>query len=197
MNQESSPYEVSQSGMSPVAVPSLPPTLPTVVPRVFGIIHIVYASLGTIYALFGVGMMFVVKAMMEKMSGEHKEAKVFLEAYDQLMVYTFIDTGFKVVLGVVLLIAGVGLLKKKLWAQKVSLFWSVARIVVAVGMVILTLGPTREFQEKANQIGGEQQEQFQQIAQGVGSIVGIIFICIYPVLCLIFLTKKRVRDALS
>ena len=76
------------------------------------------------------------------------------------------------------------------------MFWAVARMVVAVGMVVLTLGPAREFQEKINQMEGGQQEQFQQMAQGVGNVMGIVFICIYPVLCLVFLTKKRVKNSL-
>ena len=197
MSEEVSPYEVSQTGISPVATPNMAPGTTTVVPKVFGIIHIVYACLGMIVSLFGVVGMFFMKAMMEKMSGEMKEAQLFLDAYDKLMVYTFIDAGLKVVLGLVLLTAGIGLLKKKLWAQKMSMFWAVARIAVAVGMIVLTLGATREFQESARQIGGDQQEDFQQAIQGVGNVMGVIFIGIYPLICLIFLSKKNVKDALS
>ncbi len=197
MSEEPSPYEVSQSGISPVATPNMAPVTPTAVPKVFGIIHIVYACLGMIVSIFGVVGMFVLKTMMGKMSEEMKEAQLFLDAYDKLMVYTFIDAGLKMVLGLVLLAAGIGLLKKKLWAQKVSMFWAVARIVVAVGMIFLTLGATREFQESARQIGGNQQEDFQQAIQGVGNVMGVIFIGIYPLFCLIFLSKKNVKDALS
>ncbi len=183
--------------MSPVAVPSGPPVVPTAVPKVFGIINIVYACLGMMMGLVGVGAMFAMKAMMGRAGGEVKEAKMFVEAFDDLMIYSYIDAAFKVVLGLVLLAAGIGLLKKKMWGQRLCLFWAVGRMVVAVGMVLLTLRPTREFQEKVNQMGGEQQEQFQQMAQGVGSVMGIVFISIYPVLCLVFLTKKTVRDSLS
>ena len=197
MSEESSPYEVSQSGMSPIPPTNMAPVMPTVVPKVFGIIHIVYACLGIVISLFGVVGMFLMKAMMGKMSEEMKEAQLFLDAYDKLMVYTFIDAGLKVILGVVLLAAGIGLLKKKLWAQKMSMFWAVARIVVAVGMVFLTLGATQEFQEAARQIGGDQQQDFQQAIQGVGNVMGVIFIGIYPVLCLVFLSKKKVKDTLS
>lgn len=197
MGELTSPYQVSQSGMSPVAESSGPPAVPTAVPKVFGIINIVYACLGMMTGLAGVAAMFAMKAMMGRAGGEVKEAKMFVEAFDDLMIYSYIDVAFKVVLGLVLLAAGIGLLKKKMWGQRLCLFWAVGRMVVAVGMVLLTLGPTREFQEKVNQMGGEQQEQFQQMAQGVGSVMGIVFISIYPVLCLVFLTKKTVRDSLS
>ncbi|MBT8038286.1 MAG: hypothetical protein KJO21_12155 [Verrucomicrobiae bacterium] len=136
------------------------------------------------------------KALMTEVGGEVKEASLFVEAFDELMVYSYIDAGLKVVLGLILLVAGVGLLKKKLWGQKMSLFWAVARIVAAGVMTVVTLGPTREFQEKVGQMDGGQQEQFQQMAQGVGSVMGVVFIAVYPVLCLIFLTKKKVKDRL-
>jgi len=197
MSEETSPYEVSQSGISPIAPPNMDPVMPTAVPKVFGIIHIVYACLGIIVSLLGIVSMFVMKAMMEKMSGDMKEAQMFLDAYDKLMVYTFIDAGLKLILGVVLLAAGIGLLKKKLWAQKMSMFWAVARIVVAAGMIFLTHGVTQEFQESARQIGGNQEEVFQKVMQGIGNVMGVIFIGIYPVLCLVFLSKKKVKDALS
>jgi hypothetical protein len=197
MAEQSSPYQVSQSGMSPVAEPSGAPVIPTAVPKVFGIINIVYACLGVMMGLASVGAMFAFKAMMRGAEGEVKEAKLIVEAFDDLMIYSYIDVAFKVVLGLVLLVAGIGLLKKKMWGQKMCLFWAIARMLVAVGMMVWTLGPTREFQEKINQVGGEQQEQIQQMAQGVGSVMSIVFICIYPVLCLVFLTKKKVKDSLS
>ena len=183
--------------MSPVAEPSGAPMIPTTVPKVFGIINIVYACLGMMMGLVSVGAMFAFKAVMSGAQGEVKEAKMFVEAFDDLMIYSYIDAVFKVVLGLVLLAAGIGLLKKKIWGQRLCLFWAIGRMVVAVGMLVLTLGPTREFQEKVNQMEGGQQEQFQQMAQGVGSVIGIVVVCIYPVLCLVFLTKKRVRDSLS
>lgn len=58
MSEEQSPYAVSETGMSPVVSPDLPPAMPTPVPKVFGIIHICYAVLGGVGAFFGLIGMF-------------------------------------------------------------------------------------------------------------------------------------------
>lgn len=141
--------------------------------------------------------MLFMKVMMEKVEGEVKEVQMFLDVYNEFMGYTFIDAGLKVLLGVVLLVAGVGLLKKRLWAQRMSMFWAVARMVVAIVMMVVTLGPAREFQAAASEMSDAGEQQFQAMVQGVGSILQIVFICAYPVVSLIFLSKKRVRDVLS
>lgn len=197
MTEEPSPYEVSQSGMSAPPPPEQGAVVPTSIPKVFGIIHIIYAVLGMLGALMGLAGMMLLKTLASKAGDDVQELDAMVEAFDEFAVYAYVDATLKIILGIVLLVAGIGLLKKKLWAQKASLFWAVTRIVVVVGLTIITLGPTQKFQEKVNQAGGAEQEQFQQMAQGMGNVIGVLFVCIYPVLCLIFLTKKNVRDALS
>lgn len=197
MTEEPSPYEVSQSGMSAPPPPEQGAVVPTSIPKVFGIIHIIYAVLGVLGALMGLAGMMLLKTLASKAGDDVQELDAMVEAFDEFAVYAYVDATLKIILGIVLLVAGIGLLKKKLWAQKASLFWAVTRIVVVVGLTIITLGPTQKFQEKVNQAGGAEQEQFQQMAQGMGNVIGVLFVCIYPVLCLIFLTKKNVRDALS
>lgn len=197
MNEAPSPYQVSQSGMSAPPPPEAFPASRSAIPKVFGIINIVYACLGGIWALFSLGVVFLMKTVISKNAGELNEAGTFLEAYDKLLVYTYIDAGLKFVLAIILLVAGIGLLRRRMWAQKATLFWAVFRIVAAVVMVAVTMGPSREFQETVNQASQDQQAEIQQMAQGVGSVVGVIFLCIYPVLCLVFMSKKSTKDALS
>ncbi|MBK1829312.1 hypothetical protein JIN77_01110 [Verrucomicrobiaceae bacterium R5-34] len=201
MNDGNSPYEVSQSGMTPPPAPEAMAVNPTPVPKVFGIIHIVYACLGGIGALVAVGSVVMIKTLMAKVGGETEEVDVFLEAYQQMEVYTYIDAGLKLVLALLLLVAGIGLLKKRLWAQKLSVTWAVLRIVSAIVMTIVMMGPSREFQEKMGQVtenqpGAIDQSQLQGTMQGVSSVVGIIFLCIYPILTLVFLSRKSVKDVL-
>ena len=202
MNDISSLYGAPQSGMSPPP-PEANPHVPTSIPKVFGIIHIVYACLGMIGAAFGVLGMVVMKAIMAPDLGDEVEGlDGFFEAYEKMAVYTYIDSGLKVILGLVLLIAGIGLLKKKRWAQKLSVTWSVVRIVVGIGMTVFRYGVDLQFQQAIadfTQTNGDQMDQLglQSSMQGVSSVIGVFVLSAYPVVSLILLSKKSVKDSLS
>ena len=182
--------------------PEANPHVPTSIPKVFGIIHIVYACLGMIGAAFGVLGMVAMKAMAPHLGDEVEGLDVFFSAYDKMAMYSYIDVGIKVILGLVLLIAGIGLLKKKLWAQKLSVTWSVVRIIVGIGMTILSYGAALQFQQDIadfTQTNGDQMDQFglQSSMQGVSSVMGVFVLSAYPVVSLILLSKKSVKDSLS
>jgi len=68
MSEEPTPYQVSHSGMSPVQE-STPPEVyqqsETPVPKVFGIIHLIYAVLGAGVAVMGLVSRVVMKMVAE------------------------------------------------------------------------------------------------------------------------------------
>lgn len=198
MDQEPSPYEVSGSSVSPAV--HAPPAMPSKVTKVFGIIHIIYAVLGMLSAIMGVVAMFALKAIVNQFDGQAKELDQIMKAYEGVVAYSYLDMGVKLALGVILLVAGIGLLRKKSWSIGASMFWAVSRIIVAVAMVFVMAEPTRVFQEEIKGIGGEtnaQMQQMEQIIGTTGNIIGIIMVCAYPVLCMIFLSKKNVKQSLS
>ncbi len=197
MNDELSPYEVSDSAMSAPSRASELPALPSSVPKVFGIIHIIYGAFGLISAVFSVGAFAALKALVPK--GEIKEFDAMIDAYEGIVSFAYADMILKVVFGIVLITAGIGLLRRKRWAVGTSIFWAVSRMVAAVVMIVIMAEPTRVFQEKvyaANSQGGEQLQEFQQMATGVGNIVGVVMVCIYPILCLVFLARGNVKQSL-
>ena len=173
----------------------------TAIPKVFGIIHIIYALLGWLGAIISVVVFFGMTAVMSKLGEDSEELNTMLEGYNQMAIYTYIDAGIKVILGAVLLISGIGLLKKKLWAQKVSIFWAVTRVILVIVMTVITYGSSRELQDKMGEISqnqpGQMDQSLQSAIQGGGAVMSIIMLSVYPVLCLIFLSKKSVKDALS
>ncbi|BDS08403.1 hypothetical protein NT6N_34430 [Oceaniferula spumae] len=188
--------------MSPPPAPDALVANSSPIPKVFGIIHIVYAGLGAVGALFAIGSVFLMRAVMSKAGSGTEEVNTFLEAYNDMAIYSYIDAALKIVLAVMLLTAGIGLLKKKLWGQKLSVFWAVTRIISAIVMVVLTMGPAREFQEKMGEVtqsqaGGVDQSQLQGTLQSVSGVMSIIMLCIYPVVSLIFLSRKSVKDVLK
>lgn len=137
------------------------------------------------------------KLLAEKGGDEFKEMQPIVEAYSGMATYMYVDVALKLLLGVLLLVAGIGLLKRKAWSIKLSMIWAVVRMIVAAGMLFWGLSVAAEFQEGLGATAGEQQEKIQQMTQSVGNVMGIIMISVYPVVSLIFLTKKNVRDAMS
>jgi len=184
--------------MSPPPAEALPPTQ-SVIPKVFGIIHIVYACIGMIGAIFAVGAFFVMKAVMQNLPEGSEGMEGFLNAYDKMAIYTYLDAGIKLLFGIMLLVAGIGLLKRKLWAQKLSISWAVLRMILAVVMVVLTYSANLALQEELAEISNNQasQNELQSILQGAGTILNILFISVYPVLTIIFLSKKSAKDMLK
>ena len=197
MSEGQSPYEVSQSGMSPEVSPTLPPAMPTALPKVFGIIHICYAVLGGLVACLGVLGVFAMKLLAEKGGDDFKEMQPIVDAYGGMETYMYVDAGLKLLLGVLLLAAGIGLVKRKAWGIKLSLTWAVSRIVVAAGMLFWGLRVASEFQDSLVISQDSEQVKFQEMTQGVGNVLGIVMVCVYPVICLIFLSRKNVRDVLD
>jgi uncharacterized membrane protein YhaH (DUF805 family) len=197
MSENTSPYEVSRSGMSPVSPPQMPVSAGSPIPKVFGIIHLCYAVLGVVFSFLGVAAMVGMKMLAEKGGDEFKEMKPLIDAWEGMASFMYVDVALKVILGLILFVAGVGLLKRKVWSVKLSVFWSVSRIVAAVGMLLWGMSVTASFQEKLAPVKDAQQEQIQQMSQSVGNVVGIVIILIYPVVSLVFLTRKSVRDALE
>lgn len=195
MSQEPSPYQVSESSVSSNPMGTPPPSMPSSIPKVFGIIHIIYAGLGILTAAASVGAVAAMKAFIPE--GQAKELDTMLKAYESMANYAYVDVLIKVIFGIVLIVAGIGLLKKKSWSVGLSIFWSIARMVTMIVFTIVLAGPTKAFQEKvqAASSGGAEMQEFQQMATGIGNIVGVVMVCIYPVLCIIFLSKKRVKQS--
>jgi len=197
MSEDASPYTVSKSGMAPVSPPQMPGETSTPIPKVFGIIHICYAVFGMVFSFFGIVGIVLMRKFVANGGEEFKELGTVVNAWEGMTTYLYVDVALKLVLGVVLLVAGIGLLRKKAWSVKVSMVWSISRAVAAIGMLVWGLSVAAEFQEKLAPVKDAQQAQIQQVSQGVGNVLGIVFILIYPVVSLIFLSKKSVRDSLN
>ena len=76
------------------------------------------------------------------------------------------------------------------------------RIIVGIGMTILSYGAALQFQQditEFTQTNGDQVDQFglQSSMQGVSSLIGVFVLSAYPVVSLILLSKKSVKDSLS
>lgn len=202
MDDVSNPSPVSESGRGrlPVSTSSPPTDKVSSIPSIFGVIHLVYVCLGCIGVLLGVTAHIGLKIYINSLEKSFESARDVFEAFDFLIDCIILDVALGLVLSVVLLVAGIGLLVRKSWALRLSIYWAMLRIVIFLGMALLTLKPQRITNEALSQ--GELAERFagdeqlQQLAGGSVNIMEMIIVCLYPVILIIFLRKQRVIDSL-
>src|SRR5438067_1925607 len=112
---------------------------------VFGILHLVFGGLSVVCnvcqgALVG-GMYALVSNLYPKLTPpEQRELDELWRSLNDnvpgLVVFTIVDLVGSMVLGLILLVAGIGLLGVKSWARSLSIGWAIIRIVFLVGLLV-------------------------------------------------------------
>jgi hypothetical protein len=155
---------------------------------VFGVLNIVFAVLG-IFSMLAMMAFFA-------MAGTSTNNPVIQliqnnPAYASWMKLSLV---LGVPVAVVLLAAGIGLLKLKPWARIVSIAYGIYAIVmVLAGMVVNYIFLLRPMLQEAQQQQGPQAAT--AIGGAVGGTFGSCFGLIYPILLLIFMLRPNVVAA--
>ena len=154
---------------------------------VFGILNIVFAVLAVL-AMIGTIAMFSMPA-----ASNNPVVRIMREspAYAAWLKLT-IPLGLLAC--IVLLAAGVGLLRLKSWARKVSIGYAIYAIAFGLlGIVVNFIFLLRPMLEEAGRRQGP--EAAGAIGGAVGGTIGGCFGLIYPILLLIFMTRPKVIAA--
>src|SRR5262249_39585098 len=121
-------YEPPASDTS-VAAEVLPPARPTGVPKTFGVLSIVFASLMLCYSLLKVLAGGMVGALGQLQSQVGDEAAELGDAFEHLArVYRALawEGALVAVMSALLIAIGVGQLRYREWARRWTQYWSVA-----------------------------------------------------------------------
>lgn len=196
MDNSQSPYQ------SPGAEQSAPPPEQrSGVPKVFGILHIIYAALGGLLGLFGLGGGALMKAMFQEVTKvareEGQDISKVTDALDSLMTISMIQSVVAIVFAVLLLVAGIKLLKYQESGRKLSNIWAISRMVVAIPLAFMAISAQATLQEEIQNLSQETSGIDMSALAGVGGLIGIVLVCIYPVLSLIFVNKEQSKAALK
>ncbi|MFD0895454.1 hypothetical protein KBB96_20035 [Luteolibacter ambystomatis] len=189
---------------SPSAFP--PPARPAQV-RVFGILHLVIACLGVLMVLFSLAMQGMTRTMMEnqeKAGGvQELQAKMTRELTEATKSLTYAQHGASIILAVMLVIAGLGLLKWKRsglkWSNAYAWTSILMKILLIVLMFVVVLPRMNTFfdQLETGAKGDKTMIGVMKATMMGSMVVSPLLYCIYPVLVLILLNRKSVREALS
>ena len=148
--------------------------------KVFGILQIVFGSIGCVCGGTGAGLVLLMMTN-EEFAYEFEQGLTarHTEGYPTMLVITGVIT---LLLSVFQIITGVGLLKKRNWGRTGSLLYAVVTMLVSITTTILTISMIKEGPNVAFTL--------------ISTIGGAMFNLIYPICILIFLTRPAVVEAL-
>lgn len=185
--------------------------------KVFGVLHIIFAGFGILSVLFGLVFIFAVEPIFNMLAenmaesggsaAEQEAAEIIRllgDMYQGMIPYYAVWTAISAVLVILLMRAGVLLVKKRKNAASASHLWSwavVGATIINIPISLLyTLPLQREFQEKITEATGTaatSASPFESASEIVGLIFGVVIALIYPILALIFLKRANVTEFLA
>jgi len=153
----------------------MPPSI-----KVFGILQIVFGSMGCVCGGFGAGFMLLALNNSEFSSAFKQGLTMsYTEGYPTLLAFT---ACVNLVLSVFQITCGVGLLKKCNWGRIGSILYAVVTMLVSITSAALTISMMKDGPGMTINL--------------IGSIGGTVFYLIYPICILFFLTRPKVVEAL-
>lgn len=206
--------------MNPYSSPQQEATLnaPEVEPKsiqVFGILHLVFGSIGALSVILGFVFVFAVEPLFEFLAKQVEESEENAEMAETLRVigeisasqraYSLINTVISAVLVVLLLRAGYALVKRRKSAVRQSNVWcwlSIIFTVLSIPLVILYSQPAQlEMMEKIESVSGgtatSASDSGSALGEMIGAVLGPLVYLIYPVLTLVFLKRSQVGAYLA
>jgi hypothetical protein len=187
-----------------------PPTGPTAVPKVFGVLSIVFGSLGLLGNLMGSCNLFVGGMMSKLPVPPGQDGAVFAQSMEALSgIYRAIGLSSLafVAMSAWLLALGIGQLGYKAWARQQSVLWAgVALGVLAVVVVyfIAFVGPAYQDLMQAI-VAHAPDDKARKLAElPFGTLIGTagatmmaLFYAPYPTVMLALFTRPHVKAAMQ
>ena len=159
-----------------------PPTV-----TVFGILNIAFSILG-VFGMVATLALFSADAM------SNNPVVAILRDNPAYAAWLKVTIPLGILSCVLVLAAGIGLLRLKEWARKLSIGYAIYAILFGIlGIVINFVFLTRPMLEQASQRQGP--EAAGAIGGAIGGSLGGCFGMIYPILLLIFMTRPKVKAA--
>ncbi|HXU71645.1 MAG TPA: hypothetical protein VN947_20065 [Polyangia bacterium] len=181
------------------------PTGVTAVPRTFGTLSIVFASLVLVSSVFGMLSLVVpILASHAPPSAKPGDAEA-LELMSSMYLGIGIISCILAVMSGLLLALGIGQLRYRKWAALWSPRWAIVALGSLVVMAILmTRGMSSTMGGMFNAAADPGAKATLAAGKQVGTAIGavyasmmVLFYAPYPILLLVYFTRDRVRAAMT
>jgi hypothetical protein len=182
---------------TPVAPPLQPGPLGAVQrapvwPTVLGVIAVIWGSL----SLLGTAVGLLVQGWVPRPApGEHPEPDAAMLAAVNSPAYQALTTIAGVILGILLVVAGIGLLRRVRWSIGAAKVWSWATIAMALIGTVYLLYVFNDLLAAATPEGQQapmSQGAFAAMMIG-GAVLGLVWALILPVFMLIWFRRGTIR----
>ena len=169
------PAGLGMPGAAPVMMAPAPQTK---APKVFGILHIVFGVICGGCSGFGV---FANLGALALVSDDLKSYFLVMSIISGLLIFMYIF----------LLVGGIGLLMSRTWGRTLSLVYGV--VAILLNIVNLLLQTVFVPASLSTSTGSEAEA----IGRGIGMMIAMVVMFIYPIIVLIFMSKANVKAALK
>ncbi|MFM2198596.1 MAG: hypothetical protein RLZZ505_2028 [Verrucomicrobiota bacterium] len=167
--------------------------------KVFGIMHVIFAAFGLLSSLWAI---FVIVAgnpflnMMPKTPEMAAQAKAQAAMEANMMPMTLISTFITVIVGLLMLKAGIMLLKKRRgalsWSNRYA-WTSLAAKLANIGLAFIYTVPAMKEMVSSMPGGTAMPGGMEWIMIG-SMIFGIVIMSAYPILALILLNRPKIKQ---
>ncbi len=151
--------------------------------KVFGILNLVFAGLGAL----GIAMTYMMYFTDLEVGGKRDLAIEIAHRSSAFMTFMRVSFATGLLARIVLVFAGIGLLRMKTWGRTLTITYGVYGVISAGVSFIMTqrylAGPLLDSGESMAKAGA------------AGNIIGSAMGLAYPVLLLIFMYKRDIREA--
>jgi cytochrome bd-type quinol oxidase subunit 2 len=140
-------------------------------------------------------------------SGDGEMVAAQMEMMDKLQPYTYLTQFLGVVLAILIIRAGLALVKSQKGALKKSNQYACASLVVKGIILVLALlvfipASNAMYEQMFSGIGASTSSAGQGIQAAktmgaVGNVVGPVLGAVYPILALVFLNKEKIKSYLA
>lgn len=196
MSEDTSPYQSPESREQPPFIPHSPQPVRSAIPKVIGIIHIVYATIGIVGALMGLAATSFTEKMLEAGNYTDEQISEYMATADRMTPYTYANAAVSVAFGALLLIAGIKLLKYKTQGLKFSNIWSIGRILWAIIFIVLTYNVSRELNQAVVDLDPDTAA-IQSNFGVIGMVLGVLMMSAYPIVSYLILNRASVKKELA
>jgi hypothetical protein len=173
----------------------------TAVPRTFGILSIVFASLVLVGSLFSMlGLLVPVMASHAPPSARPEDAQALKMVSTMYLGMGIIGCILAVMSGL-LLALGIGQLRFRRWAAVWSVRWAIVALgTIVIMAIILTSTASAVAGDVASAANATNAPAARQVGTAFGAVYAamlVLFYSPYPILLLVYFSRDRIRAAMT
>lgn len=190
------PDQYPPSTPPPAPPAAVPPPPPRAWPMVIGIIAIILGALGALGGCVGMAVTPFLR-VIEKVvpAGQAPQLEGLAELVPSMLILAFAG----LVIAVLLLIGGIGLVRRRRWGMTACLAWAVVKIIFVVAHnvfgYLVNVAQFEQIETMTGNAGGPPLPvEFFAGMGALGACFGIAWGWALPIFMLIWFTRRKIRD---